>query len=227
MPSLSSLPPLSMLFSLLSFFHSWKVNDQHSMQITPFPLAYPEPTRQPPHSPTAPSLSISAKVRSLTETIQSLEALLKERTLTSHPPQLFHPLLPSYHQADPHLPDPLLFPIPYANKAPSYLPLGWPLPLPPATFVPHWEQLQNGALHLPPILWNPFWSLLHPHQPQAWMIIPIPHKSYSLPLSFPQDPVIWHSHSGSMFHMLIHQTPLPQLFPLLLSLLQMNCPQPS
>ena len=76
------LPPSLILFSPPSFFHSQKVNNWLSMQITPFPLAYPKPTRQPPYSPTVPSPSISAKVCSLTETIQSLKALLKERTLT-------------------------------------------------------------------------------------------------------------------------------------------------
>ena len=178
MPSPSSLSPSLMLFSPLSFFHSQKANDQLSMQITPFSLAYPKPTGQPPHFPTVPLQSISAKVHLLTEIIQSLEALLKKRTSTppsfqlSHPPQLFHPPLLSYHQADPHLPDPLPFPTPYTNKALSYLLPGWPLPLPPAMFTLHWEQLQNSALHLLPILWNPFQSLLQPHQSQAWMIIP-------------------------------------------------------
>ena len=127
MPSPSSLFPSSMLFSPLSFFYSQKANDQLSMQITPFPLAYPKPTRQPPYSPTAPLPSISAKVHLLTETIQSLEALLKERTLTpplfqlSYPPQSFHPPLLLYHQADLHLPDPLLFPTSYTNEVPSRL----------------------------------------------------------------------------------------------------------
>ena len=78
---------------------------------------------------------------------------------------------------------------------------GWPLSPPPAIFTPHWEQLQNGTLHLLPILWNPFQSLLQAHQSQAWMIIPIPHESYPLPSPFPQDLVtqaqsfwlnIWH-----------------------------------
>ena len=173
MPSPSFLPPSSMLFSPPSFFHSWKANDQLSTQITPFPLAYPEPTRQPPCSPIASLPSISAEVRSLIEIIQSLEALLKEQTLTppssqpSHPLQPSHPPPLSYHQADPHLPDSLPYSIPYASEVPSYLPLSWPLPTPPAMFTPHWEQLQNGALHLPPILWNPFQFLLQPHQPQA------------------------------------------------------------
>ena len=58
--------------------------------------------------------------------------------------------------SNPHLPDSLPFFAPYAGKVPSYLLPGWPLPPPPAMFTPHWEQLQNGALHLPPILWNPF-----------------------------------------------------------------------
>ena len=115
MPSPSSLFPSSMLFSPLSFFHSQKVNNRLSMQKTPFPLAYPKPTRQPPCSPTVLLLSISAKVCSLTEIIESLEALLKERMLT--PPlsqqfclsQLSHPPPPLYHQADPHLPDLLPF----------------------------------------------------------------------------------------------------------------------
>ena len=100
-PSPSSLSPSLILFSPPSFFCSWKANDQLSMQITPFPLAYPEPTGQPPRPPTVPSLSISAEVHSLTETIQSLEAPLKERTPTpplsqpSCPPQPFHPPPPS------------------------------------------------------------------------------------------------------------------------------------
>ena len=99
-PSLSSLPPSSMLFSPPSFFRSQKVNDQLSMQITPFPLAYPKPTRQPLHFPTVPLPSISAEVCLLTEMIQSLEALLKERSLIPplsqpfHSPQLFHPPQP-------------------------------------------------------------------------------------------------------------------------------------
>ena len=46
MPSPSSHLPLSMLFSLLLFFCSWKVNDCLSMQITPFLLASPESIRQ-------------------------------------------------------------------------------------------------------------------------------------------------------------------------------------
>ena len=193
----SFLPPSSMLFSPPLFFRSQKANNQLSMQITPFPLAYPRPTRLPPRSPIAPLPSISAKVCSLTEMIQSLKALLKERTSTpplsqpSCPLQLFHPPPPSYHQADLHLPDPLPFSASYTNKVLSYLPPGWPLPLPPAMFTPHWEQLQNGILHLPPILWNPFQSLLQPHQPQAWMIVSIPHESYPLPSPFPQDPVTW------------------------------------
>ena len=80
MPSFSSLYPSSMLFSPLSFFHSWKVNNQLSMQIDFFPLACPEPIKQPLCSQIVPSLSMSAKVCSLTETILLLGALLKERT---------------------------------------------------------------------------------------------------------------------------------------------------
>ena len=193
MPSPSSLPSSSMLFSPLSFFHSQKANDRLSTQIIPFPLAHSKPIGQPPHSPTAPSLSISVEVHSLTETIQSLEALLKEQTPTppssqpSHLPQPSHPPLPLYHQVDPHLPDPLPFPTSYADEVPSYLLLGWPLPPLPAMFTLHWEQLQNDALHLPPILWNPFQFPLQPHQPQIWMIVPISHKLYPLPSPFPQD----------------------------------------
>ena len=162
MPSPSFLPPSLMLFSPLLFFYSQKANNQLSMQKTPFPLACSEPTGQPSHPPTVPLLSISAKVHSLTETIQSLEALLKERTpilpssQPSPPPQLSHLPPLSYHQADPHLPDPLPFPAPYANEALLYLLSGWHLPSSPATFTPHWKQLQSSALHLPPILWNPF-----------------------------------------------------------------------
>ena len=147
MPSPSFFPPSSMLFSSPSFFHFQKANDRLSMQITLFSLVYPKPTRQPLHSPTVPLLLISAKVCSLTETIQSLEALLKEWTLTppsSQPfllPQLSHPLLPSYHQVDPHLPDPLPFPPLCTDKVLSYLSPGWPLLLPPTTFAPHWKQL--------------------------------------------------------------------------------------
>ena len=113
MPSSSFVPPSLMLFSPLSFFHSQKANDWLSTQITPFPLVYPEPTRQPPHSPTVSLPSISAKVCLLMETILSLEALLKERTPTSPSSQLsplFQPSHPPpllYYQADPHLPDPL------------------------------------------------------------------------------------------------------------------------
>ena len=106
---------------------------------------------------------MSAEVYLLTEMIQSLEALLKERTLIppssllSHPPQLLHPPLLSYHQVDPLLPNPLMFPLtPYNEGTPSYLLLDWPLLLPPAIFTPHWEQLQNGTRHLPLILWNLF-----------------------------------------------------------------------
>ena len=56
-PSSSSYPPSSILFSPLSFFHSWKANNYLSMQITPFLLASPKPIRQLPPSPppTAPS----------------------------------------------------------------------------------------------------------------------------------------------------------------------------
>ena len=43
MPSPSSLPPSSMLFSPLSFFHSWKAINQLSTWITPFLLAYLSP----------------------------------------------------------------------------------------------------------------------------------------------------------------------------------------
>ena len=53
-PSPISLPPSSLLFSLLLFFHSWKVNNCLSTQITSSPLAFPESIRQPPPSPTAP-----------------------------------------------------------------------------------------------------------------------------------------------------------------------------
>ena len=166
-PFSSFLLPSLMLFSPPSFFCSQKANNWLSMQITPFPLAYPKPTGQPPYSPTVPSPSISAEVCSLTETIQSLETLLKERTPTPPLSQSSHLPLPLYHQADPHLPDPLPFPTPYTDKVPSYLLPGWPLPPPPAIFAPHWEQLQSGALRLPPILWNPLWSLLQPYQPQA------------------------------------------------------------
>ena len=70
----------------------------------------------------------------------------------------------------------------------SYLPPGWPLSLPPTMFAPHWEQLQSGALYLPLILWNLFWPPLQPHHPQAWMIVPILHKSHPLPSLFLQDP---------------------------------------
>ena len=82
MPSPSSLSPSSMLFSPPSFLYSQKANDQLSTQITLFPLACSKPIGQPSHSKTAPLPSMSAKVHSLTETILSLEALLKERTLT-------------------------------------------------------------------------------------------------------------------------------------------------
>ena len=68
-PSSSSFPPSSMLFSPPSFFHSQKVNNQLSMQITLFPLAYSKPTGQPPYSPTVSLPSISAEVHLLTETI--------------------------------------------------------------------------------------------------------------------------------------------------------------
>ena len=80
MPSLSSLSPSSMLFSPPSFFCSRKVNDQLFTQITPFPLAYPEPIKWQPPSSTASLQSMSSKICLLTETIQSLEALFKERT---------------------------------------------------------------------------------------------------------------------------------------------------
>ena len=164
------------------------------MQIISFPLAYPKPTRQPPHSPTALSLSISAEVHLLTETMLSLEVLLKERTpmsplfQLSPPLQSSHPPPLSYHQVNPHPPNPLPYPAPCADKALSYLPLGLPLPLPPTIFTPHWEQLQSSTLHLPPILWNPFQFPLQPHCLQAWMIISIFYKLYPLPSPFPQDP---------------------------------------
>ena len=165
------------------------------MQITPFPLAYPKSIGWQPPSQTAPSPSMSAKVHSLTETIQSLEALLKKRTLMPPSSLSSHPLPPShpppllYHQANLLSPNSLVFSlIPYDKGMLSYLPSGWPLPLPPPMFALHWEQLQSGTLHLPPILWNPFQSPLQPHQPQVWMIIPIHHKLYLLSLPFLQDP---------------------------------------
>ena len=146
MPSPSSLPPSSILFSPLSFFCSQKVNNQFSTWITPFPVAYPEPTWQPPCSSTVPSPSMSAKVYLLTETILSLEALLKKRTLMLPLSQLLPPPQPSYHQADPHLPDLLPYPTSYVDVVPSYLPLGWPLPPLPTMFTPYWEQLPNGTV---------------------------------------------------------------------------------
>ena len=194
----SQISITSMLFSPLLFFCTQKVNNWLSMQITPCPLAYPEPIRQWPPSSTVLSQSISAKVCPLTEMIQSLEALLKERTLTpplslpSHPPQLPHPPPLSYHQADPLSSNPLVFPlVPYDKGTLSYLLPGWPLLLPPTMFTPHWEQLQNSVLHLSLIVWNPFWSLLQPHHPQVWTIVPISYESYLLPSPFPQDPVTW------------------------------------
>ena len=140
---------------------------------------------------------MSTKVHSLTKMIWLLEALPKERT--PMPPlswlsplsQLSHPPPLLYHQADSLPPNPLIFSTLYNEGMPSYLPPGWPLPPPPATFAPYWEQLQNNALHLSPILWNPFWFPLQHHQPQAWMIVPIPYESYPLPSPFPQDPVTW------------------------------------
>ena len=138
-----------MLFSPPLFFCSQKVNDHLSTQITLFPLAYPVPTVQLPPSPTALSPSMSAKVHLLIEMIQSLKALLKERTptppssLLSHPPQPLHPLPPLYHQADPLSPNPFVFPpTSYNKEMPSYLLLGWPLPPPPTMFALHWEQLK-------------------------------------------------------------------------------------
>ena len=183
--SSSFLPSSLMLFSPPSSFPSQKANDWLSTQITPFPLAYSEPTGQPPYSPTVPLPSISAEVHSLTETILFLEALLKERTLTSPssqlspPPQPSHPPLLSYHQADPHFPGPLPFPTPYTDGVPSYLPPGWPLSQPPTIFTPYWEQLQSSTFHLPhstnsvePILIPALASSTsgmndHPHSPQV------------------------------------------------------------
>ena len=164
------------------------------MQITPFPLNYPEPIKQQPPSPAAPSQSMSAEVCLLIEMIQLLKALLKERTLMplssplSHPPQSSHPPLLSYHQVDLLAPNPLIFPLALCDEGTlSYLPPGWPLSLPPTIFTPHWEQLQSGALHLPLILWNLFLPLLQPHHPQAWIIVPIPHESHLLLSPFLQD----------------------------------------
>ena len=106
LPSSSSHPPSLMLFSPQSFFCSWKVNNWLSMQITPFPLVSHEPSElPPPFTPfLAPSLSISAEVCLLIETIHALEALLKERTpippsfLQSHLLQMSPPPPPLYHQ---------------------------------------------------------------------------------------------------------------------------------
>ena len=96
MPSPSSLFPSSMLFSPLSFFYSQKANDQLSMQITPFPLAYPKPTRQPPHSPTAPSPSISAKVHLLTDnTVPRSSPQREDSDTTLVPTILSTPVIPS------------------------------------------------------------------------------------------------------------------------------------
>ena len=196
LPSPISHPPSLMLFSPQSFFHSQKANNRLSTQITPFLLVFLELKGPPPPStpPLAPSLSMSAEVCSLTETILALETLLKERTLTppssppSHPLQTSPTLLLSYHPVNPLSPNLLKFSlIPYGNRMPSYLLLGWPLPPPPAMFTLYLEQLQNSALHLPPILWNPFQFPLQPHCLQAWMIISISYKLYPLPSPFPQD----------------------------------------